>query len=274
VGDLDQLRAVFADSWDWSTGGEEWSAWWGGTPSLWYGALLPRIHTFVPTGTILEIAPGFGRWTQYLKDLCDRLILVDLAPKCIEHCRTRFADAANISYHVNDGKNLDMIESGSLDFVFSWDSLVHADAAIIDAYLAEFSRILSADGVAFIHHSNVRSVQRAHEIAMRAPTKLMRPLIRRGVVLDVIAWRAPDVSADLVSEMASRHGLLCSSQEVFNWEHGRFLTEAISVITRPNSRFARPARRLTNRSFRQDAQLFAELYAETGFTAAGPDASA
>ena len=30
---------------------------------------------FVPTGTILEIAPGFGRWTTYLKKYCETLSL-------------------------------------------------------------------------------------------------------------------------------------------------------------------------------------------------------
>jgi len=78
MADVEQNLAVW-ESWDWSQQGDEWSASWGGTPALWHGALLPRIHSFVPTGTILEIAPGYGRWTQYLKDLCERLLVVDLA---------------------------------------------------------------------------------------------------------------------------------------------------------------------------------------------------
>ncbi|HVY08723.1 MAG TPA: class I SAM-dependent methyltransferase [Mycobacteriales bacterium] len=269
MGDLDQLRDVFAGTWDWSTGGEEWSTWWGGTPSLWFGGLLPRIHAFVPAGTILEIAPGFGRWSQYLKDMCDQLVLVDLAPKCIEHCQQRFASSTNIEYHVNDGKSLPVAD-GSVDFVFSWDSLVHADAEIIDGYVAELHRVLSPNGVAFIHHSNVASIRRSHDLAMRAPKRLLRRLTARGVLLDVFAWRAADVSADGVAKMASRHGLACASQEIFNWEHGRFLTEAISVLTHPASRFARKTERITNHAFRQEARLYASLYAASSF----PDASA
>ena len=94
------------ERWDWSQEGEEWSASWGGTEALWRTVLLPRIDAYVPTGTILEIAPGYGRWTQYLKDLCNRLIVVDLASQCIEHCRERFAADRNIEYHVNDGRSL------------------------------------------------------------------------------------------------------------------------------------------------------------------------
>jgi 16S rRNA A1518/A1519 N6-dimethyltransferase RsmA/KsgA/DIM1 with predicted DNA glycosylase/AP lyase activity len=51
---------------------------------MWRGMLRPRINAWVPTGTILEIAPGFGRWTRFLKDVCDRLVVVDLAERCIE----------------------------------------------------------------------------------------------------------------------------------------------------------------------------------------------
>jgi hypothetical protein len=58
---LNDNAQQWSSQWDWSEHGEEWSSWWGGTPALWFGALLPRLHAFLPTGTVLEIAPGFGR---------------------------------------------------------------------------------------------------------------------------------------------------------------------------------------------------------------------
>ena len=43
-----------------------------------------------------------------------------------------FASDTHISYHINDGKSLEMVQhDDSTDFVFSFDSLVHAEA---DAY--------------------------------------------------------------------------------------------------------------------------------------------
>src|SRR5438309_439472 len=87
---------------DWRQEGEEWSPPWT-TEFLWWGTLLPRIHAFVPTGTILEIAPGFGRLTQYLKDLCTSLIVIDIAERCIEACKQRFSSCSHITYHINDG---------------------------------------------------------------------------------------------------------------------------------------------------------------------------
>ncbi len=76
---------------DWKEAGEEWSALWGTSAAQWEHAILPRIRSRLPTETILEIAPGFGRWTHYLKDYCRELWIVDRIGECIEACRQRFA---------------------------------------------------------------------------------------------------------------------------------------------------------------------------------------
>jgi len=102
-------KELWDGTYNWKDQGHEWSVAWGGADMEWYGTILPRLHAFVPTGTILEIAPGFGRWTFYLKDLCERLIVVDLSSKCIDACRKKFASCSHIDYHVNDGYSLDMI---------------------------------------------------------------------------------------------------------------------------------------------------------------------
>lgn len=123
----------------------------------------------LPAGTILEIAPGFGRWTQYLKDLCDELVIVDLSERCIDACRERFAGESNIEYHVNDGRSVDMIGSGTVDLAFSFDSLVHVDTDTLGSYLAGFARVLSPDGVAVIHHSNMGTYRRSASLTRRIP---------------------------------------------------------------------------------------------------------
>ena len=76
---------------DWKEAGEEWSEPWGTSHAQWNGTIFPRIRDCLPAGTILEIAPGFGRWTYYLKDFCDELWAVDKSSECIEACRHRFA---------------------------------------------------------------------------------------------------------------------------------------------------------------------------------------
>ena len=95
------------------------------------GTLLPRLKSFVPASTILGIAPGFGRWTQFLRPLCSKLVLVDVSPKCIAACQRRFAGNEGIQYHVNDGQSLAMVADESVDFAFSFDSLVHVEAPVL-----------------------------------------------------------------------------------------------------------------------------------------------
>lgn len=153
---------------DWSRQGDEWSDSWGGTENQWHWSLYPRIHKYVPCDTILEIAPGFGRWTQFLYVLCENLILADLSTKCIEYCKKRFIGRRSIRYFVNDGRTLDGIDSNSVDFVFSFESLVHADDDAMSGYIPEIGRVLRPEGVAFLHHSNLASTENVINTHMRA----------------------------------------------------------------------------------------------------------
>lgn len=138
---IEENRSVFGGTYQWKHAGEEWSEEWGSARMQWFGSILPRISSFVPADTILEIAPGHGRWTAFLKDLCRRLTVVDLSAPCIDQCRQRFAHDANIGYFVNDGMSLEMVEDGSIDFIFSFDSLVHAEESVLRAYTAQLSLI-------------------------------------------------------------------------------------------------------------------------------------
>src|SRR3954451_3366396 len=204
--EIDQNLTAWKD-WSWSNEGDEWSAWWGGTPALWYGAILPRIHARVPTETILEIAPGYGRWTQFLKDLSEHLIAVDLSEQCIEHCRERFSDADNIEYHVNDGRSLEMVEDGSIDVAFSFDSLVHAEPDVLASYLRQLARKLKPTGIGSIHHSNLGEYRLINALTLKVPNRLRAPLVRRGALIDIYAWRSPTMTASKFADFCEQAGL-------------------------------------------------------------------
>ena len=264
---MPRIEAI-RDTWDsdsgWTAGGDEWSGAWGGTEPLWWGTLMPRIHRFVPTGTILELGPGQGRWSQFLKDLCDELILVDVAAHGIEACRSRFSAATNIAYHVGDGKSLPMVPDQSVDFAFSFDSLVHAEADVMEAYAGELARTLKPDGVAFLHHSNMGAHARAAALARRFPDPLRRRLTVRGLVVNVYAWRAESATAEAFAEHCDRAGLACVGQELIAWEYGRHLTDVISLVTPRGSRWDRPRVTVENPRFMDEARGLARnapLYA-------------
>jgi ubiquinone/menaquinone biosynthesis C-methylase UbiE len=255
-----------SDTWDskydWSNRGDEWSRAWGGPAAEWHGTILPRLHSWLPATTVLEIAPGFGRWTQYLRWHTNHLIVVDLSGKCIEACRIRFADASNITYHVNDGRSLAMVPDNSVDVAFSFDSLVHAEADAIEAYLRELARTLTADGVGFIHHSNIGAYSRRLALGRSLTplhwrlARLSPRLARLGLVN--VHWRAESMTAELFERLCRRAGLKCRSQEILPW-HGPLFSDCISVFTPPASRWARDNVVVRNGSFMKEAAHVASL---------------
>jgi ubiquinone/menaquinone biosynthesis C-methylase UbiE len=205
----------WGEKYTWPKEGDEWSEMWGGAKEQWDHFLLPRIRQFLPVQTALEIAPGHGRWTQFLVDHCQHLIVVDLSPACIEHCKKRFADRQNIAYFVNDGRSLDMFADGSIDFVFSFDSLVHADATTVKQYVCQLPRKLRAGSATFIHHSNAARYKTLLEIGawmsdLKVPT--VSAYLKKRTDR---CWRALDMSAERMAEYCRDSGMTCTSQEIF-----------------------------------------------------------
>lgn len=266
---VDENKQWWNEGYPWQEGGDEWSRAWGGVDMQWHAAILPRIHAFLPTGTILEIAPGYGRWTQYLKDLCDHLTVVDLSANAIEKCRQRFATSTNIDYYVNDGTSLDMVPDSTIDFVFSFDSLVHVEAGVLRAYLLQIAGKLTRDGVAFLHHSNLGEYSHYFSAVDKVPPRGW-PLMKKMGIEYRTHWRDAGMTAGKLRDFAEEAGLVCVSQELLGWGGGRRLIDAISIVTLPGSRWARPLRILRNGDFVRDISVIARLaplYAADSFPA-------
>ena len=225
---VDWNKEQWGEKTDWSQAGGGWSDAWGGPEMQWYGSILPRIRRLVPCGTILEIAPGFGRWTHFLKDVCERLIIVDLVPKCIEACRARFADCDHIVYHVNDGRSLDMVPDDSVDFVFSFDSLVHVQPQVIESYVSQFPRLLKSSGHTFLHHSNLGNYAAYRQLSS---IPLLRKFLQKVRILERNTHnRDPEVTSDMMQSIARKHGLSCLTQEVVNWHTRAALIDCLTVL--------------------------------------------
>ncbi len=222
---ISENRQTWDEAYDWSQAGDEWSAWWGSARAQWSGCLLPRVFPFLK-GRILEIAPGYGRWTQFLQAHCTSLIGIDLAQACVERCRDRFRQSPNLKFEVNDGFTLPMLEDGSIDFAFSFDSLVHAESDAMSSYAHELARVLKPGGVAFIHHSNLDAVRRRsvlYKIRGAGIRVLGRPMTH-------LSWRATSVSAQKMRRFVEQAGMMCLQQELVPWGRWPLLIDCISTI--------------------------------------------
>jgi|TARA_R110000772_G_scaffold19668_2_gene54850 SAM-dependent methyltransferase len=141
------------DEGKWINDGEEWSGHFGTTDILWDTILYPKIGEFIK-GNVLEIAPGKGRITRKLLEYDIKLDILDLSPICIDRCKERFSSKVD-NYYVGNGSDLRDINSGSKDFVLSFDSFVHMSEEVIDSYLNEIYRVLKPGGYCWIHHANL-----------------------------------------------------------------------------------------------------------------------
>ena len=223
----------------------------------WYGTILPRIHAFIPAKNILEIGPGFGRWTQFLKEVCNELSIVDLSSKCIDACKKNFSSSSHISYYVNDGLSLSMIPDNTVDFAFSFDSLVHVDNTVMAQYIAQLSRKLVRNGVAFIHHSNLGEY--SNQLRLHKIPKIQHVLKRLGVIEESFHWRDPSVTAAQIAHHARENGLRCTSQEIVNWGTKKALIDCMSTMVKEDSIWSRENRIFRNPSFMNEGIYLSEL---------------
>jgi len=199
--DLEWNASLWDGSYDWRSEGEEWSSWWGGSEAQWFGALYPRIHRLLPAKRILEIAPGFGRWTRYLLPVSESYVGIDLSEQAVTACEKSFGHVAHAKFFQNDGLSLDDAADDGFDFIFSFDSLVHAEMEVLEQYIPQLVRKLSGPGVAFIHHSNffemAPDTANPHSRAVSVSAKKVAELIDgcggKVLVQEVVNWGGGDL---------------------------------------------------------------------------------
>lgn len=139
-----------ADAWEheyrggYAWGGVEWVDRWMAKH------VLPWLPLNQPNDA-LEIACGMGRFTDRLLPHVTSLHAIDLAEVCVEGCRKRFAERPAFTATLTDGKTL---PDGAFDLIVSFDSLVHADRDVLDAYFRQMPSRLRPGGLVIINHAN------------------------------------------------------------------------------------------------------------------------
>ena len=169
--------------------------------AVWAEAVWPNIEGNDFTTTV-EIVPGAGRNSEKLKDLAETLYMVDLNEYALEKCRARFAaykGPCDIQIIKTDGTTLPGVPDRCATFVYSWDSMVHFDRAVIREYLKECARVMKPSATGFIHHSNYGT---------------LNP--EAGQIEDAPHLRS-NQSKDNFARQAREAGLEIVSQSVFNW---------------------------------------------------------
>lgn len=146
-------QRIWNNEYMWTDNGHEWSKSFGTTENLWNKHIFDDIKEFRGK-KILEIAPGYGRITQFLSILTSDLIVVDLNDNCIKKTKEKLGHHV-LAYFVNNGNDLPNVRDNSQDLVFSFDSFVHIHQNVIYDYLGEIYRVLKPGGKCYTHHSRI-----------------------------------------------------------------------------------------------------------------------
>jgi hypothetical protein len=97
------------------------------------------------------------------------------------------------------------------------------------------------------------------------PQRLAKVLVEKGILVNVGAWRAENVTAKRFVELCDAAGLACIGQELMSWEHGSYKIDTLSMFTRRGSVWERPLRVVSNSGFRREGVRMARCYSRNSF---------
>ncbi len=126
-----------------------------------------------------------------------------------------------------------MVEDGSVDFAFSWDSLVHVEHDVMQAYLGQLASKLKPGGVCFLHHSNIGA---------------FRDAATGRLTVEIRHWRGESMSAGLFRAYCREADLRCLSQEIVAWG-GDVLNDCFSILVKGDDAALREPLVVENPSF-------------------------
>jgi len=233
---------IWDSEYQWTEDGDEWNGQARVCGQPYEDWKRSVVETFLAayiaqSSTVLEIGPGHGRWSKEIVDRCRGLVLVDLSPNCLEHCRRLFNGRDDVAYLGTDGRSLTGVDDASIDFVWSYDAFVHMEPEVVEAYLSEIRRVLRPGGRAAVHHAGRRHVFLPLPFLRRlgdGGTSLYSRL-SLGPTSSDGGWRS-DVSRPLFKKLASRGGLHVD-QQIDRWgPEGQFgvprYRDAVTVLSK------------------------------------------
>jgi SAM-dependent methyltransferase len=157
--------------------------------------LFGRLEADPRGGVCVEVGCGPGRMTGLLAERFDRVVAVDVSEGMLERARSAVT-AQNVDFRLVAGDRLETVEDGIADALVCYLVLQHLPKRqVVLGYLAEFARVLSPAGRAFVQLPVMDDgIQpRLWRVARRVAVPVSA-LFRRGVS-DRAAYRGTRLTA-------------------------------------------------------------------------------
>ena len=123
-------------------------------------------------GVALDFGCGVGRLSRALSRHFKEVLAVDVSSSMLKEAQVANADIAHITWIHNPASDLQVVPSGSVDFVYSNITLQHMPPAQQAGYVSEFCRVLRPGGI----------------VAFQSPTRYKAGNVR-GWVYRVIGYQ-------------------------------------------------------------------------------------
>jgi SAM-dependent methyltransferase len=114
---------------------------------------IERLGINIPRGKVVDFGCGLGRSSQALATYFDEVYGIDIAPAIIELADKYNRYNEKCKYLLNQTNDLKIIESASIDFVWSYGALHLIEPRYFENYIREFFRILAPGGMAVFHQA-------------------------------------------------------------------------------------------------------------------------
>ena len=156
---LNQTWSRYAREWDdrpdlnlgVSTLGEEW----GGAE------FAERIVADVaapylgPEVDVLELGCGGGKFSAHLRKRSRRLTCADISADMLARTRAHVGEGDDVEFLQLNGRDFGGVPDASIDFVYSYDVLLHLQPQNVFSYLRDARRILRPGGIFMVHAINL-----------------------------------------------------------------------------------------------------------------------
>jgi ubiquinone/menaquinone biosynthesis C-methylase UbiE len=97
--------------------------------------------------TVLDVACGIGRRAKFISPHIKQYVGVDFSKHMIERAKERYKDHANVSFYVNDGKTLSMLDDNTFDVALCELAFQHMKKDTTRSYINEVYRVLKPNGI-------------------------------------------------------------------------------------------------------------------------------
>lgn len=169
-------------------------------------------HIQFPINKVLDFGCGPGRLTFQFAKVANSVIGVDISKPMIDLAIETKLFEDKCTFHVNDRDDLSIIESDSVDLVFSFITLQHNPPKIVEKYLREFMRV-SKRNKGKILFNMVTSPPLYYKIAHKLLSQKGLNLIRRSIYRKAHTMEMNWLSDQKIQHIFSENGFKLLKKE-------------------------------------------------------------